>query len=154
MFNELLDNYRKKMELPYFDENGERKYQDIYIKPLSLNDMMWIMDDQVCAFILVKMLDGIDIKTEEGFKSGVQRAIINPDYIKLFYSILACCITINSEEKEGSWYSLRMNPKSVELLPLEFQTEALNIILDLSMPVDIKKFTNQVKKLQTRLISQ
>lgn len=153
MFNEFLDNYKRKIKLPYIDNDGETQQTQINIKPLSINDLMYIVDDQTCGYLLIKLIDGIDItKDPEEVKDVVQKFVINPDYAKLFYAVVACCTSVKSDS--GEYISLKETPENVEVLPFDVQLDILNNILELSMPVDLKRFSNNVKKIQTRMFKK
>lgn len=150
MFNEFLNNYKKRIKVPFYNENGEVDETELLVKPLSINDLMYIVDDEKCGHLLIKIIDGIDIKENvENVKEVIQRAIINPDYVRLFYSVVACCVFVKNED--GKMFNLKNNIEMVEFIPIEIQIEILNYILELSIPVDLNKFSNNVKKLQARM---
>lgn len=150
MFNEFLDSYKKRLKLPFTNEEGIEKSIELQIKPLSLNDMMFIIDNEACGYLLLKLMDGIDIeKDPDTVAEGVQKMIINPDYAVLFYAVLACCTYVPAED--GNLISLKHMPTQIANLPFEIQLEILNIVIELSMPKDLKKFSNNVKKIKAKL---
>lgn len=152
MLGDFLVDFYRPIEIEY-NVNEEKKKRTFYVKGISLNDLGEMFADEEVGFVILKAIEGIDLKKEN--EETVKKTFVNlidTKYALAVYKIIAQCLYIKDEN--GEHISCKNDYLILDKIPAHIVIQFLNNIVELSLPGSESKLRTEIKKLISLLTTK
>ena len=152
MLQDFLVDFKREISFDYMS-NGEKKTLHSYVKGISLNDLGELFSDDEVGHILLKAVEGIDIKNNDS--EAVQKTfanLIDTKYAVAVYKVIAQCLFIKTES--GEYVNCKSDYLILDQIPAHITIKFLSNIIELTLPQDENSLRSEIKKLMGLLTSK
>lgn len=152
MLGDLLVDFYREVKVDYKD-NDIDKTKYFYVKGLSLKDLGELFADQSVGVVLLKAIEGIDLKKEDNaVVTNIFQKLIDSKYDEAVYKLIAQCLYLKDEH--GNHLSCKKDWHLLDKIPFHITTKFLSNIVELTLPSNEGDLRTEIKKLIRLLTSK